>query len=101
MKRVINYKMRLHELGMRYEAFRNLNWIGAIPTTYLVQVFENKDNSGGIIALSDNGAERISWAVYHGKNPLKGEVGDSLDDEETKFLSKKYPALFDALIKLN
>lgn len=89
--------LKISQLEERNENLRNLEWIGTIPPAYSFHVFENKDNTGGIVACSDAFGGKIAWARYEGKNNLIGKEFDSFSADELSFLKTKYPAFLEAI----
>ena len=93
--------MKFELISERHPVFQNLKWSCAFPPSYSVHVFENKDNTSGIISLSDAFGGYVSWARYTGANPLIGKIYDSFDKEEMDFLRRKYPEFLSAINNLD
>lgn len=93
--------MKLPLIEERHEIFRNLRWIGNMPSTYSFHVFENKNNTSGIVACSDAFGGGVAWARYIGKNPMIGKEMESFDNDEKSFLKNRYPALLEAINDLD
>lgn len=91
MKRTWISGMHIPQIEERHEVFRNLNWESPQTPPYSVHIFENEDNTAGIIATSDSFGGRIGWAHYKGANPLIGAVSTKFDKDEIEFLKRKYP----------
>lgn len=92
--------LKISLIEERHPIFRNLKWIGNLPISYSVHVFENKNNDGGIIACSDAFGGSVAWAKYSGKNPLIGKEFTDFDNEEISFLKNRYPAFLEAINNL-
>jgi hypothetical protein len=92
--------LKIHQIEERNKVFRNLKWVGEIPTAYSFHVFTNSDDTRGIVACSDAFGGSIAWARYEGKNPLIGKEMPSFGSEEIAFLKGRYPAFLEAITNI-
>lgn len=92
--------LKLSSIEERNPIFRNLNWVGELPSSYSVHTFTVEGKEEGIISLSDAFGGKISWARFKGKNPLIGKTYEGFGQEEIDFLSKRYPSFLEAINSL-
>lgn len=78
----------------------NLKWVGEIPSSYSIHIFENENNTAGVIACSDAFGGRVAWARYTGENTVKGAEFEQFDSQERDFLNRKYPEFLKAIDEL-
>lgn len=97
MKHIWLSGIKLHSIAERNSIFSNLMWVGDIPPVYTVHIFENADNTNGIISCSDAFGGGVAWARYKGENKLIGAEMGNFDEEELEFLHRRYPEFLEAV----
>lgn len=97
MKHIWISGIKIHQIEERNPQLRNLEWIGTIPPVYSVHIFENADNTGGIVSCSDAFGGGVAWARYEGENKLIGAEMTPFDKDEIEFLQRRYPAFLEAV----
>jgi len=91
--------IKISQLAERNDNLRNLKWFGEIPPCYSVHIFQNKDNTGGIIACSDAFGGGVAWARFEGENKLLGKNLE-IDADSKEYIIRKYPLLWEAINNL-